>query len=80
MKFFTEVVGIACICRVDYYEPGERGIINSASLAPVEPEDFEFTILDNSGNEWPRLNSIAHNTASAYRKILSDFHEVQEEY
>lgn len=49
MRFKYSIDGIPCIIEVTYYSAGTNRPINSASLEPNDPEDFEYTVLDRGG-------------------------------
>ena len=61
LEFETKVSGIPCVCRVTHYSSGTNFFINSASLEPNTPAEFNFEILDRNGSKADWLQ----------RKILS---------
>ena len=52
MHFQTQVSGIPCQCRVDFYSPARPMKVYGTGFGdahPPEPEEFHFTILDRKG-------------------------------
>lgn len=58
MVFATQINGIPCLCRVDFYSPGSPMRITGTGYGDAEPpeyEEFEFTVLDRKGYKAPWL-------------------------
>lgn len=75
--FSTRVAGIPCQVDVTYYQPGEDYCINSASLEPNAPEEFEFNLLDRKG--YPAAWLESKMTESDIDRILEEYLDLRNE-
>jgi len=53
--FESRIAGIPCGIKVTWYTAGTNYLINSASLEPNDPEEFDFEVLDRKGYLAPWL-------------------------